>query len=132
MIPVICLALTVIIGGCWQKKDKASMSSLRVALLKGPSAMAFISLSDSGRYLQDKSLDVDLYDSPAQIQALMTQGMVDIAVLPMALAANLYNKGVDYSLLGCPVWGNLFGYRKKVLYRQTRKRMYIIRTRKYS
>ena len=82
MIPVICLALTVIIGGCWQKNDKASMSSLRVALLKGPSAMAFISLSDSGRYLQDKSLDVDLYDSPAQIQALMTQGTVDIAVLP--------------------------------------------------
>lgn len=125
LIPVICLTLTVIIGGCWQKNDKTSTSSLRIALLKGPSAMAFISLSDSGRYLQDKLLDVDLYDSPAQIQALMTQGMVDIAVLPMALAANLYNKGVDYSLLGCPVWGNLFWISKKGTLSADKKEVYI-------
>lgn len=31
-----------------------------------------------------------------------------MAVLPMTNAANLYNKNIHYSLLGCPVWGSLY------------------------
>lgn len=31
-----------------------------------------------------------------------------MAVLPLSSAVNLYNKNTGYSLLACPVWGNLF------------------------
>ena len=47
-------------------------------------------------------------DSPEQMQALLVKGEADIAVLPMISAANLYNKGIRYPLLGCPIWGTLY------------------------
>jgi NitT/TauT family transport system substrate-binding protein len=43
-----------------------------------------------------------------QIQALMMQNKLDFAVLPTVMAANLYNKGVDYRLLAIPIWGTLY------------------------
>ena len=42
------------------------------------------------------------------MQALLVKHEADMAVLPMISAANLYNKGIDYSLLGCPLWGTLY------------------------
>lgn len=43
-----------------------------------------------------------------KVQALMIQKKIDVAVLPLSSAVNLYNKNTGYSLLACPVWGNLF------------------------
>lgn len=89
-------------------KAPSGSSVIRMALLKGPSAIAFSNLLDSVYSVQGKTFETTLYDSPAKVQALMMRKEVDVAVLPVSMAANLYNKNIDYFLLACPVWGNLF------------------------
>lgn len=98
---MLCLTAT----GCRQSGNDRK---IQVALLKGPSAIAFIHLTDSVYTVNGKQIEVSIYDNPLQIQALMAQKKVDICTLPIALAANLYNKTGDYPLLGIPVWGSLF------------------------
>lgn len=85
-----------------------AVAPIRISILKGPSAIAFAHLSDVQTSINNRPLRTDIADSPEIIQARMIKGETDIAVLPMTSAANLYNKGIPYTLLGCPVWGTLF------------------------
>ena len=85
------------------KKESAEMI-YEVAVLRGPSAIAFAQWMEKEPVLKGKKMQVKVLDSPEQMQALLVKGEADIAVLPMISAANLYNKGVRYPLLGCPIW----------------------------
>lgn len=98
--------LIVVLLGCSHKKEKSRI--IRVALLKGPSAIALYPLLDSRYRINGRALEVALYDNPEQVKALMIKEKADLVALPVATAANLYNKGLPYNYLGCPVWGNLF------------------------
>lgn len=49
-----------------------------------------------------------MVELPEQMQALLIKEEAEVAVLPMISAVNLYNKGVDLRLQGCPVWGTLY------------------------
>ena len=89
------------------KKESAEMI-YEVAVLRGPSAIAFAQWMEKEPVLKGKKMQVKVLDSPEQMQALLVKGEADIAVLPMISAANLYNKGVRYPLLGCPIWGTLY------------------------
>ena len=81
--------------------------TIRVSVLRGPSAIAFAAWMEQAPVLDGKVLSVRVIDSPELMQAALIKGETDIAVLPMISAANLYNKGIRYPLLGCPVWGTL-------------------------
>lgn len=89
------------------KKEPAEMI-YEVAVLRGPSAIAFAQWMEKEPVLKGKKMQVKVLDSPEQMQALLVKGEADIAVLPMISAANLYNKGIRYPLLGCPIWGTLY------------------------
>lgn len=89
------------------KKESAEMI-YEVAVLRGPSAIAFAQWMEKEPVLKGKKMQVKVLDSPEQMQALLVKGEADIAVLPMISAANLYNKGIRYPLLGCPIWGTLY------------------------
>ena len=102
------LCFWVLLAGFSCKKSSSDTSVIRMALLKGPSAIAFSNLLDSVYSVQGKRFEATLYDNPAKVQALMMQKKVDVAVLPVSMAANLYNKDFKYFFLACPVWGNLF------------------------
>jgi len=58
--------------------------------------------------INDKKVEFIIKSDPQQIQALMMQNEVDFAILPTVMAANLYNKGIDFKLLACPIWGTLY------------------------
>lgn len=100
------LLISIVCFSCRPKPD--GRDTISIALLNGPSAIAFVTLTDSVADIDGHPVKVSIYDSPDKIQALMNRQEVDIAALPMSTAANLYNKGVSYQLLGCPVWGTLF------------------------
>ena len=85
---------------------------LHVAVLRGPSVIAFAKMMEDSPEIGGKRLSVDIVDSPELMQALLIKGKADLAALPMINAANLYNKGLKYSLLGCPVWGKSVSCRK--------------------
>jgi len=79
-----------------------------MTILRGPTAIAFAGWIESPPTLNNKKVVVDIVDSPQQVQAALIKKSTDIAALPMISAANLYNKGVEYSFAGCPIWGTLY------------------------
>jgi len=81
---------------------------IRVSVLRGPTSIAFAEWIEDPPVLNGKKVVIDIVDSPQQIQAALIKKSTDIAALPMISAANLYNKGIDYYLSGCPIWGNLY------------------------
>lgn len=100
--------LLLLLASCSGQKPAPEEKTFEVAVLRGPSAIAFAQWIKESPRLEDKKLCVNVIDSPEQMQALLIKGSPDIAVLPMATAANLYNKGISYKLLGCPIWGTLY------------------------
>ena len=103
---IICVFFLVTGFSCG--KAPSDLPAIRMALLKGPSAIAFSNLLDSVYCIQGKQFETVLYDNPMKVQALMIQKKIDVTVLPLSSAVNLYNINTGYSLLACPVWGNLF------------------------
>ena len=101
-----CILLLIVGFSC--RKTSPDSHTVRLALLKGPSAIAFSGLLDSVKTIRDEKFETVLYDDPSKVQALMIQKRVDVAVLPFSSAVNLYNKNSGYSFLASPVWGNLF------------------------
>lgn len=93
---------------CSCNHSRQTSETIRVSVLRGPSAIAFAGWMENAPVVDGKALSVRIIDSPELMQAALIKGETDIAVLPMISAANLYNKGIRYPLLGCPVWGTLY------------------------
>jgi len=87
--------------------DKTS-DTIKIGLLEGPSAISFIKSIDNPPIINGKKVEFIIKAEPQQIQALMLQKKIDFSVLPTVMAANLFNKGVDYKILACPIWGTLY------------------------
>lgn len=102
-----CLCLLLILC-CCNSKPKTDAGTIRVSVLRGPSAIAFAHWMKETPVIDGKPLSVRIIDSPDLMQAALIKGEADIAVLPMISAANLYNKGIRYHLAGCPIWGTLY------------------------
>jgi NitT/TauT family transport system substrate-binding protein len=83
-------------------------ADVRVAVLKGPSAMSMIGLIDKGFREEGKKAVFTIYNEPSQVQTLMIRNAVDIALIPGNMSAVLYNKGISFRLMSIPVWGTLF------------------------
>ena len=93
-----------LISSCIHK----SSDSIRIGILDGPSAISFIQMIDHPPVIAGKKVEIIIKSEPLQIQALMMQGELDFAILPTVMAANLYNKGLKYRMLACPIWGTLY------------------------
>ncbi|MDR0430414.1 MAG: ABC transporter substrate-binding protein [Tannerellaceae bacterium] len=107
MIKYICLLVAILLCNC-SKRTTDTEGVIRVSVLRGPSAIAFAHWMQHPPTLNGKKFVVKIIDTPVQMQANLIKEDVDIAVLPMANAANLHNKGIHYLLAGCPIWGTLY------------------------
>ncbi len=83
-------------------------NTIRIGVLEGPSAVSFIRMLDDEHIINDKKVEIIIKNEPFQIQAMMMKNELDFAVLPTVMAANLYNKGVKYRMVACPIWGTLY------------------------
>ena len=81
---------------------------IRIGILKGPSMVSFLQMMNDEPDFGGKEVEFIIKSEPLQIQTLMMQNKLDFAVLPTIMAANLYNKGVNYRIIACPVWGTLY------------------------
>ena len=52
-------------------------------------------------------IEFRLWKNPDELRALTIKGEVDFIAIPTNVGANLYNKGVDITLLNVSVWGIL-------------------------
>lgn len=89
---------------CTNKESK----TISIGILEGPSTVSFIKMIHQPPTIEGKEVKFIIKSDPMQIQSLMMQNKLDFAVLPTVMAANLYNKGVDYRLLAIPIWGTLY------------------------
>ena len=97
--------LLIISIGCNQT-DK--QQKIRIATLKGPSAMGMVKMIDSLKQTKNNEIEITIYNEPIQVRKLMLEEAVDLAILPTTMGAILYNKGVNYQLAAIPVWGTLY------------------------
>ncbi|WED22925.1 ABC transporter substrate-binding protein [Vibrio sp. JC009] len=85
---------------------------IKMAALKGPTAFGMIQMIDQLESLGDDiSLSYELVATPQDMVARISSGQVDIAVLPVNLAAKLYNKmgAKGYALGGSVGNGAIYG-----------------------
>ncbi len=101
------IAFTVIIVLLASCANKSS-NTIRIGILNGPSAVSFIQMIDQQPVIEGKKIEIIMKNEPFQIQALMMQHKIDFAILPTVMAANLYNKGLDFRMVACPIWGTLY------------------------
>ena len=70
--------------------------------------MGMIQMIDSLSSLSDVSIKVEIFNEPMQVRKMMIDSSADLAVIPTTMAALLYNRGLDYSIVAIPVWGTLY------------------------
>ncbi len=101
--------MAILLFGCNNtNRDDKKKSSYMIATLKGPSSMGMIRVIDSLNRDTNNSIRVNILNEPIQVRKMMLDGSADFAVLPMNMAAILYNKGLNYRLVAVPVWGTLY------------------------
>lgn len=95
---------------CGTGTGKTDNGVLTLVTLRGPSAMGMVRVTDSLSRIQHADVRVVMVNEPLQARKLMLEGRADMVLLPMTLAANVYNRGLDYKLAAVPVWGALYVY----------------------
>ncbi|MEI7504705.1 MAG: ABC transporter substrate-binding protein [Paludibacter sp.] len=100
----VIFCICIILSSCTNKPSE----TIRIGILDGPSAISFIQMIEKPPVVGGQKIQIIVKSEPIQIQALMMQGKLDFAILPTVMAANLYNKGLKYRMLACPIWGTLY------------------------
>ena len=82
--------------------------TIKIAALQGPTALSFLKMWDDETKLDGMEAEYELLAAPDAMVAELAKGTYDIACLPLNTAANLFNKGTDYRLVGICTWGNMY------------------------
>ncbi|HHT94181.1 MAG TPA: ABC transporter substrate-binding protein [Clostridia bacterium] len=91
IVPLV-IVLAMLMTAC-TKADKQDKTTINVAALKGPTGMGMIKLIDDADKGNTKNeYKITLAGSPDEITGKIVSGEIQIAALPINLAANLYNK----------------------------------------
>jgi len=96
----------LILAACNQTGVKDS--GITFLTLKGPSAMGMIGLIDNPGKVIPQKLSIEIMDEPMLLRAKILKDKPELAVLPLNMAAILYNKGLPYQVIAIPVWGTLY------------------------
>ena len=79
---------------------------IEIGTLRGPSAIEMVRMIDS--LSEGKNgMRVRIYEGPLEMRKEMIRGRVDYAVMPSAMAALQYNKGIDYRVAALTIEGGL-------------------------
>ncbi|MDR0371618.1 MAG: transporter substrate-binding domain-containing protein [Prevotellaceae bacterium] len=88
------------------KKEEAT--KIKIGILDGPSAISFIRMIDEPPIIGGKQVAFITKSEPLQIQSMLIKNELDFAILPTVSAVNLFNKGIDFRIIACPIWGTLY------------------------
>lgn len=105
-IVLILLVPVFILSGCFSRGEKDTTTTFLT--LKGPSAMGMIELIDHPDDILPEPMKIEILDEPMLVRAKILKEKPELAVLPLNMAAILYNMGLPYQVIGIPVWGTLY------------------------
>ncbi len=83
-------------------------AALKIAVLKGPTALGLLPLIDQPALSDGTALTIEVLPSPDILVGRLATGELDFAAVPTNLAAKLYNKGQDYRLIAMNTWGSMY------------------------
>ncbi len=76
-----------------EEAAETNQTTINIATLKGPTGIGMVKLmEDNANGTTANKYAIDIEADPSAIGPMLTSGEVDIAALPLNLAANLYNK----------------------------------------
>ena len=117
----VLIAVLLLLQGCAAEKpaepaEEASVEvtefepmTLRVGSIKGPSGVGMVKIIEDNPVLgEGVTSDYEIVGTPDILVSKVLKDEIDIAVLPTNVASMLYNKGVDYQLIGINTWGVLY------------------------
>jgi NitT/TauT family transport system substrate-binding protein len=104
--PVAFLMMALMLVSCHSVQPKKV--EITFLTLKGASAMGMIYLIDSQDQVIPGKMHIEIIDEPMLMRARMLRDEPELAVLPLNMAAILYNKGLAYQVIAIPVWGTLY------------------------
>ncbi len=101
--------ISLLIFSCSQEATREGdvINEVTVGILEGPSKISVIGMIEGIAPEGGVNIKFIIKSAPDLIISEMVKGNLDFAVLPTTTAALLYNRGVDYRLLGIPLWGTL-------------------------
>lgn len=87
-------------GGKEKIKDPGEAINIRAAAIKGPSGIGMIHMFEDSPVLPgNATLSLEAIAAADAVTAKIMSGELDAAVLPVNVAAKLYNAGLDYRLV---------------------------------
>ena len=91
------------------KENKVSAEPLRIAALKGPTAMGMVKLmEDNAEESSNNLYNFEILGTADEVTAGLTKGELDIAAIPCNLASVLYNKEVPIKVAAINTLGVLY------------------------
>jgi len=105
---ILTVLFSVLFFACTDNKKESSSDTVKIATLRGPSAISMIKMIDELKSLEGTNLEFQVKSEPMQIRPLLFQKKVEFAVVPTTMASILYNKEVPYQVAAIPVWGTLY------------------------
>jgi len=100
--------LLMILAGLFSACTTRNPDIIVIALPEGPATVSFIKMIEDKPLINGKTVNFTIKQEPSLLQSMMVQNQADFVVLPTIMAANLYNKNIDYRVIAIPVWGTLY------------------------
>ncbi|MGM0432673.1 MAG: ABC transporter substrate-binding protein [Spirochaetota bacterium] len=83
--------------------------TVSLAVFKGPTGFGYVQLIEDGdNFVDGITITTDVLPSPNEAVARLISGEIDVAALPVNLAASLYNKDVDITMAAVTGKGMLY------------------------
>lgn len=87
---------------------KSDIAVVRIAGLQGPTSIGMIKMIDEKPLISDVESTYEVIKTTDLLVSKLQSNEFDIACLPVNLAANIYNRGLEYQILGINTLNNLY------------------------
>lgn len=98
LLPVLMTLVLLGVFGLGSKAGITEPETIQVGLIKGPTGIGAVYVVKNP-VLDAKSINIQLLPGVDAVTAKILTGELDFAVLPVNVAAKLYNSGIDYPVL---------------------------------
>ena len=78
---------------------------IKLGVPKAPPTLPLLHMADAGLLGDNVKFELDIWDAPEQLIAMVQDGEHDMFAFPLTVAAKLYNKGLPVRLTNVNTWG---------------------------
>ena len=88
-----------------EKAENGEEVVIRLGVPKAPPTLPLLHMADAGLLGDNVKIELDIWDAPEQLIAMVQDGEHDMFAFPLTVAAKLYNKGLPVRLTNVNTWG---------------------------